>query len=231
MTFQLGMVGTDGILIASDRLSTQSGILGQTYAGAFHTDKIMVIESKKLAYCCAGDQLSIIAGQRIVDRIEEPSWEGIRQALVVCAAEVAAEERKRSADKQSWEKLRGGSLLLAYCKYTPLELWQLDIPADGMPCAHKISDKIRIGDSTTPASFFLERYYRERPVEELIFLAAHTVLTAGAMNPAGVGGLDIVLCKPSGCEVLTQDRIGKLRARSEKLHTQIASSLVPPDPV
>jgi len=43
MTFQIGMVGTDGVLLASDKLSTQSATEG--YRDTFLTDKIRITES------------------------------------------------------------------------------------------------------------------------------------------------------------------------------------------
>jgi hypothetical protein len=226
MTFQIGMVGSDGIIIASDRRCCYPGC---PYTDASLTDKITVVESKKLAYCCAGDQLCIAAAKRIVGQIDEQQGDlEIKSWFETCAVEVvkAERERQQSVGMQPGEiPPRGGSILLAYCKSVPPALWRIEIPVGPPPWAQKIENKNRIGDSSTPACFFSERYYRGRPVDELIFLAAHTVLTAGAMNPAGIGGLDVVLCKPSGFEVLPAERIAVLNAQSERLHLQISESL------
>lgn len=229
VTFQIGMVGSDGVLLASDRLASQSATDGPgPYRDTFRTDKIRITESKRIAYCCAGDKLSIEAGRKIAGSIAELQGDyAIQQGIYSYGSEAISEERQRMAGKQPWERLRGGSLLLV-TSVPSLGLWRVDIALDrNIPCALKVEDKIWVGDNTTPAAFFPERYYQKRPIEELVFLAAHTVLTAGSMNPAGVGGLDIALCRPSGFEMLPAERVAALERQSEKLRLQISDSLFP----
>lgn len=165
------------------------------------------------------------AGRDIADGIEELEGEfAIEQGIYSCGATAISAERKRSDGKQPWEMLKGGSVLLVTS--TPLRLWRVDIAPDrGIPCVLRILDKCKIGDSTTPACFFSERYYRERPIEDLIFLAAHTVLMAGAMNPAGVAGLGIVLCRPAGFTTVSDEEVSDLTARSKRLDSEIAAAL------
>ena len=211
MTFQVGMVGTNGILLASDKLAVQFGIPGQSYRDPFQTDKIVAVGHQEIAYCCAGDRLSTIVGKAItedgavrekagrvpLDRLMSDLQMDFGRAVEVIACEAVSQSKLDFADKEPWDRPKGGSLLLAYCRPEPMELWKLDVQAQGMPHANRIRNKCRIGDSTTPASFFSECYYHNVPIEDLILLAAHTVFTAGAMNPDGVDGLDILLCRPS----------------------------------
>jgi hypothetical protein len=225
MTFQIGMVGNDGILLASDQLATYSGNSYQ-YSDTSRMRKIAITQTGRIAYCCAGDRLSIVTGAAIansIDQLDEYSAsvkDCVVQAVYSSSTPVIAGECKQPDGNA--EPLRGGSILVATCK--PLGLWRIDVIPGKLPIVVPILDKAKIGDSNTAAPFFTESYYSNRPVEELLFLAAHTVLTAGAMSQ-WVKGLDIVLCKPSGCKMLTGQRIEELTLRSETLRSQISDWL------
>jgi hypothetical protein len=225
MTFQIGMVGSNGILLASDQLATYSGNSSQ-YPDTSLTRKITVTQNGRIAHCCAGDRLSIITGAAIangIDQLDEYSasiTDHVIQAIYSSSGPVITGECKQSIGNS--ETLRGGSILVATCR--PLGLWRIDVIPEKLPLVVQILNKAKIGDSNTPAPFFTESYYRKRPVEELTFLAAHTVLTAGAMSQS-VKGLDIVICRPSGCNMLTNDSIEALKLRSETLWAQISDSI------
>jgi hypothetical protein len=88
------------------------------------------------------------------------------------------------------------------------------------------------GDQASPAVFFTERYFpadRKLPIRDLIPLAAHTVLMASKFS-AGIGGLQIVLCRPSGFELLDGEEISILGVRSQKIDFGLADSLGLPLP-
>lgn len=225
MTFQIGMVGNDGILLASDQLATYSGNSYQ-YPDTSRMRKITLTQSGRIAYCCAGDRLSIITGWAIangIDQLDEYSAsvnDHVVQAVYSSSAPVMVGEGKQPDGHT--EPLRGGSILIATCK--PLGLWRIDVIPGKLPIVVQVLDKAKIGDNNTAAPFFTESYYRNRPVEELTFLAAHTVLTAGTMSPS-VKGLDIVICQASGCKMLSNSDIEGLAIRSEALRSQISNAL------
>jgi hypothetical protein len=50
---------------------------------------------------------------------------------------------------------------------------------------------------------------------------------AGKLNPAGIGGLEIVLCGPFGFERLDETEIAALKDRSEALDLVVETSLFP----
>ena len=54
VTFQVGMVGSDGVVLASDRCYTRHDSARSSYEG----DKIFVAENKPLALCAAGEDIS-----------------------------------------------------------------------------------------------------------------------------------------------------------------------------
>src|SRR5258708_3142237 len=68
MTFQVGLVGSDGVLLASDkRVRDVRGGLVAT----FDTDKIVVLDDLHLAYCFAGDLLARHAAGLIVTELRK----------------------------------------------------------------------------------------------------------------------------------------------------------------
>ena len=52
-------------------------------------------------------------------------------------------------------------------------------------------------------------------------LAAHTITVGGILNPAGVGGLDIVTCENGTMRLLPEDELQDLVKRSHKLDAKI----------
>jgi hypothetical protein len=111
MTFQIGIVGTDGVLLASDMLVNQRGISGHTYGDTYSTSKIA--DSKGIAYCCTGDYLTILAAEKVTIEIENRDTD-TKQFLQYCGAHVLQQETIRSANMNDWDKLTGGSVLFAY---------------------------------------------------------------------------------------------------------------------
>lgn len=82
-----------------------------------------------------------------------------------------------------------------------------------------------------PAAFFVQRYmpvdgYIKRPLEKLILIAAHTVLMASKLNPTGITGLDIALCRHGRAfEMLSPEEIAEVTAESKKIDSQISAGL------
>jgi hypothetical protein len=60
------------------------------------------------------------------------------------------------------------------------------------------------------------------------FLAAHSIQMAAHMNPTGVFGLNMVLCRNSGSiERLSDEEIEDLKRRSDSLDEEIRAILLP----
>jgi 20S proteasome alpha/beta subunit len=74
-----------------------------------------------------------------------------------------------------------------------------------------------VGDSVNAALFWVEKYYDKRlTVRQLIPLAAHLIVCAHQLNPAGIGGLEIVLCDSGGVNHLREDSIERLEQKGEE---------------
>src|SRR5205809_8004096 len=71
VTFQIGIVGSDGILLASDRATTRiNGYRGSP----FMATKITTV-GDFLAYCCAGDDTAITLSNEIEKNIDRADIE------------------------------------------------------------------------------------------------------------------------------------------------------------
>jgi len=221
MTFQIGMVGEDGVLLASDRAHVRIGHLPRT---TFSAEKITICPSGNMAYCCAGDDLM----QTVADEICTPrkldslsAKEFFRQNISLAMERVA----------KAWKC--PGSILSASTHGDSVELIGIDIQAiNNCPDVRKIEDRDFQGDSINAAVFFIERYlpvkqYVKLPLEDLKLIAAHAVLMASELNPIGISGLDIVLCRPGKAfEKLGPSEIEELKAKSKTLDSQIAAALI-----
>lgn len=113
-----------------------------------------------------------------------------------------------------------------------VELWAQDYQSRMNP--HLIRDKsfaTEAGDDRNAAIFFFERYYQnDRKINELLLLAAHSVLMAGQLNPTGVGGLEIVTWREAEDRPkrLSESEIATLTKLSKSLDDNILSQIFPP---
>ncbi len=230
MTFQVGLVGNDGVVLASDkRVRDVRGGLVTT----FDTDKIVVLDDLHLAYCFAGDLLARHAAHLIVTELKKhthplPHTGPVLQGILQDSATRAWDSEFRVNSGLGGNPLSGGTVTLVYRSSEGVQLWHLVVCQD--PYAIPIGNKISSGELTSPAVFFLERYYPEstpRPAtKDLVPLAAHCVLMAGALNPAGVGGLEMLICtKAESTKLSTEAELAPFLAGSKKLDMEIAKSL------
>jgi hypothetical protein len=217
VTFQVGIVGTDGVLLAGD-LRYTDGSSGLR-AGS-HSSKIHVRGS--LASCASGDRWASRAAEcclnnlRSGDGAGEHMFEQCRRVLEQCELE---------GDKP---QAPHGSILFVSRNDGKSELWFADFRTGEIP--RNIQDRIWIGDVGNAAVFFLEKYAPAEPgfrIDELKLLAAHSVLMAGALNPAGVEGLELVLCRDGvgDFERIEREELAVLKERSAALDSTIARAL------
>jgi 20S proteasome alpha/beta subunit len=222
MTFQVGMVGKDGILLASDKLLTAN----LAVRSSFISSKIVITKAGQLAYCCAGDDLTILAAQ-FFSKVEDKPYLSFKDKLELCAQKAFSVESSTRHEREM--PLRGGCILIARVSSSgPAELWRLSVGTPTYACL--VENKDSIGDQTNTARFFVEKYFPQdhlqRPIRDFLQLAAHAVMMAAATNRTFVGGgLEIVLCTQSGCKKLPYDEISALVEASKKIDTDIAAAL------
>jgi hypothetical protein len=78
------------------------------------------------------------------------------------------------------------------------------------------------GDITNAALFWTERYhYESLPIEHLVSLAAHLVISSHYLNTAGIGGLELIECDAAGVRLLHPERIAELQDKAKEWDRRI----------
>jgi len=216
VTFQIGAVGSDGAILASDRLVQRRVGLYRTTS---ETEKVTLCDDVHFAFCCAGDDLAQFAGNLIAQKVRSApirpdSAAQFGDLLEECAREALSSEFR----KRSYEPFAGGQVTLTYEFPQRVTVWQVevrDLPDPNQPHAVKCDTKITAGDWLSPAVYFLERFCLNSSAmlttSELVGLCAGCILAAGNLAPDRIHGLDIAICKKDGWHKLSENRIQELK--------------------
>jgi hypothetical protein len=205
MTLQIGFVGTDGIVLASDRKKV-------FFDPVQHSSSVSkFICSKDIAIACAGYEIGeLVARKMLSDTSSLPFFR---------AEQLAAEVYEQHAQNL---KANSDSQLLAVSLKDLNAIYNLQI-IGGTPRSNRCRDKAYGGHLMNSGLFFSERFYERKPISQLVFLAAHTILMAAKLNPRDIEGLEIVTCTESGIAHLPESQIAELVARSNDLDTELRS--------
>jgi hypothetical protein len=230
MTMQVGMVGLDGILIASDTL--WSNTEGNQFAATRHTNnttKITIDHAKGVAIACARSmELADQIAEDLLRKLSSEDWAGPENIAVQIANDAIAKlpERRRifqcliATIKPEWQlfHLHAG-------------LFEGRV---GARCQRQ-DHTVFAGDTVNSAVFWRERYYSSysepplRPIDELIPLAAHIVLSAGEISRGYIGGLEIVRCDKDGVRLLSPESIDRLRHKSKEWDRRFGEEILSHD--
>jgi hypothetical protein len=196
MTFQIGMVASDGILLASDRKKTN--ILG--YRQGWLVPKIEVYENLGFAHCSAGDDFCntftsiVLAEVKKGTRFANGEYSEIKDALVGCVDKARTKDASRaeeiSVGRTAAPKCIGGISLFVFREDRVLALWRVDTRGP-VADVSKVDESSNVtAGAPNPAVFVLERYFHQVPkkLSALISLAVHTIRMA---ESEVVGGLQI----------------------------------------
>lgn len=213
MTIQVGMVGTDGVLIAGDTQWTAMPKLIDTYWAAgrhgYNASKIKVNHTRGIAISCAMDMGTACAiADKIMVELKDENF-AFPEAIV---QEIAMSVYLRTSEK------RQAHCLIALPRPQP-QLFLFQFVTDGeqwSPQCERMHSKAFCGDTVNAAIFWGEHYYKKLPVEQMSPLAAHLVVCAGKRNTAMISGLEIVFCTTSGCRRLSDDSIRDLQTKAEE---------------
>ncbi len=232
VTFQVGLLAKDGVVLASDQLVTKISPAPQKVRTTSLSDKIEVLADYGLCYCCTGDNFTVEVAKHIVAalELEKDKEENYRERLIRTAQDAVVIQAKRLTREIG--SVNGDILLARRTPVGTFELWQIGLFPPTAGIATRIQDKTTQGDFGNLAQFFIERYYPKVPaslsVKQLLPLAAHTVLMASTMNPY-VRGLEIAICTGSELRKLTEEELSPLFQASLKLDNQTNSLLIPAD--
>src|SRR5271157_1399575 len=198
MTMQVGMLGTDGIVLAGDTRVIRTPLNGieapwQYYGGP----KIRISNSGRIAVSCARDMQTANA---VADAIfsnmthgDHPSCEQQIKEIAITAAHG-----------------RDIECLIVFVDPLPsLYLFQCVNSGEDIEC-QRIITCVAAGDTKNPAVFWGMSYYKLLPINQLKHLAACMVVSAGELNSSIIGGLEIVFCNSEGCRRLSEESVREL---------------------
>lgn len=222
MTFQIGVVASDGVLIAGDQRTGR----WEKFATTSHVPKIYCDETLGAIYCGSGSETAIRVGRKMIEissgELGQPMWK--------CAEKAAMEVWNRENRSPQCQSRRfAETVLVAQATDSGFGLWRVEVSES--PLCQPILDRNKSGDESNAAIFFSERYFpsmsEERPpIAHLLPLAAHIVLMAGRLNPTGVDGLEIAICRAGECRMLQEHELAPLRDFSNRLDDLVRSQFV-----
>jgi hypothetical protein len=217
MTLQVALVGTDGIVLGSDRkenFTPPSPTLSDSVTTSSQGCKIFRDDSRGVMACWSGQNPAKEVARQVVKMpdadIQKP------QAWVALANEVFdRESRKLGMDYAESEVI-----LVTKNDLTTIHRIKVDRESLWVP----VLDKAIAGHTANAAVYFTERFYpkdKKLPMADLIPLVAHTILDAGRANPYGIEGLEIVCCSREGLLSVTDNEISRLTEFSSRVESEI----------
>lgn len=234
MTMQVGIVASDGIILASDTLANRSPLPNSNVRlirQTFGTSKIRVSADKKIAVTCARDLIQAYKlADAIIAGVPPDLWERPQGRIL----EIAWSELNKH------EKWRGVECLVAFTEPRPsLYLMQCakseeDRNKDESVCYY-ISPYGFAGDLSNQSTYWAMRYLDSlspemNRVDMLLPLAAQIVVEAKRFGSATISGLEIVVCDESGVRKFTdEENFEQLEAAVER-QQRIKAIMFPPAP-
>jgi len=219
MTMQVAMVGTDGIVLASDtcwNLTTAEGYYGTRQTSS--SSKVIVGGGGVAAIALARNmETSAEIARLIMSEMNVPQWSGDPvERMEVLARGVLSTAGGRD-DVQLVVVLSRPKLCLFVVESRGFGSGDLRVTC------RPIQDKIVCGDVANSAYFWAQKYYRRTDTNYLIQLAAQLITDAHTLNPTFVDGLELVICGQDGVRRLEDAENSALREGAERRTEQIAA--------
>jgi hypothetical protein len=234
MTMHVGIVGSDGIVLAGDTL--QWGYLKADSIASRQElstrmsqteSKIKISDDRKIAVSCAGylREANPLADGIIADLSPE-FWQYPERRVYEIARSYAA-SRPRWRDTQSFillsEPMRALYLLDCFVDERTNE------PLS--PLCRRVPLYAFAGDALNGAIYWAMRYCRTlspemRILHRLTRLAAQIIADAGALDTGNVGGLEVVQCDSDGIHQLTDRENETLLQEAQQRSNQIQRLII-----
>lgn len=225
MTLCIGLIASDGWIIASDkRLYEQTPTNlpdGRIITTSFfsNTSKIHWVPDVNVVYTFSGDHISALAGEGLISELRHnPPPPDSRATLLNALSYNFWTTHARFSSNVHLKR----DLLVVFTT-PPVELWTVSL---GLPPAvGQHDDKALIGDIGSGPSLFPSLYYKPAKCEKLVVLAAHTILMGHRCNPSLIEGLEMYVGKTKDGTVrcLVEKELSDLRDQSSALSQQIGS--------
>jgi hypothetical protein len=183
VTYQVGMVGCDGILFASD--TRQIYVITPTEQNPYppfqpsEVSKFLLSADRSLICAFAGSPLSREFAKRIVAATGSHSSSALDLERDFLDISAAIGPPMGSRDEIMVARASDPSRILLLSRWVQ---------------RNSATDQTRwitTGDNSGPCRFFLHHFYEKRPIAELQRLAALTLAYASMENPTGIGGIEM----------------------------------------
>jgi hypothetical protein len=228
MTFQVGLIGNGGIILASDLRITTEGSIKEESEGtmAYIGELGRKIEfNQRVAISCADD---LIFARKVAKRIitELTDAELLNEGSACSAIERVINDAMSTEKKAAqWLiAIKCPEWRLFKCRLFPLDNANTDAGWE-KSCALRFDWQVA-GHIANPA-IFLSKYNDDFLLpEQLIPLAAHMIWCANFFNSQGIEGLEIVQCDMNGVRRLSSSSIAALKHASKILDRKIEDELM-----
>ena len=217
MTMQVGMVGSDGIVLASDTKWTENhAVSGNFVRQDWSSPKIELDPTGNVAVACAKDmRKGVQVARAILAELSSDQWKDPQSKL----EEIAA---SRSSPHSPFE----AECLIGPASPTP-RLFHLACGCSSGPAlCTQILDRRAAGDAMNAALFWHMRYYKVMPVSKLIRLAAQIIVDAAEISNGGIGGLKIAYTDGPRFVFLPDEKTSEVETESRKRGSQIEELLL-----
>lgn len=226
MTLQVGLVGIDGIVIASDRLLQQWETDGSNSGYSLSlTSKFE--QGNGFISCASGDKLSELVSSNIC----KVTWDVIKHDVRAELKAVANATWENFVDAQYLSPATRKIIVVCPDR----SAWVIDASSSNAAFANRIYNKVVAGDVKNTARHIINNYLPndqsplQLPVSKLIVPAAHAILMGGRENPSGVGGLEVAIVPNDGQPmILSLEREREITAISERIYRQTKKLLLQP---
>jgi hypothetical protein len=216
VTMQVGMVASDGIILASDTQATHTpeklkdGQIGR--AVRYHTNCSKIRTGSEIVVSYAQD---VKTGDDVANAI-----------LSTFTADAPQEAIERIASNIPEDNRNPVQGLIAA---SPFQLFRFQLAKIDEVWTATCEASLGLdysGDMTNAAIYWAERYYDEfLTVEQLLPLAAYMITCSHHLNTAGIGGLEIVTSDSSGIHRVSRERILELRRQANETDKQVVHAV------
>jgi hypothetical protein len=184
MTMQVGMIASDGLLLASDTRSTRSpNVSGLGVRHGYNSHKIKIDDTGSMAIACARDMVAANNFADVLFTLRDEKEQNRIRRIKEIGTEVA--------DGHNME------CIIGFAYPTP-SLYYFQYIDKAVTVCDQIFTYVFGGDAVNAAIFWIRNYYDFQPINQLKRLAAHMIISAGIISPDFISGLEIVYCDGSG---------------------------------
>jgi hypothetical protein len=231
MTFQMGMVATDGVLLASDRKVTN--ISGFRYG--WMTPKIKVYEDLGFAHQSAGDALCNTFAHELYREIKKGKVQfaggkfgevepALAQCVEIAQSKEATNRVENSVGRMPLPKCIGGATMVVFWGNGTVALWVVSTQEASPGIEFIDVGSSRVTGHPNLAGFFPDHYFSKLPnkLDALLPLAVHSVRMAECDV---VGGLQVATFTKGGPRIFTSQELKRYDKLSRELNREILKRL------